>query len=127
VPGLVILRIDAPLYFFNANVARGQVEALIAARPDARGVLLDLAATSDLDVTTADMLLELVEELRAQGIEMLLAQVKGTVRDRLRRTGLDQAIGEDRIYLSVGSAVTDFGRRWPEAAMPAGTPGTPPG
>jgi high affinity sulfate transporter 1 len=124
VPLLVILRVDAPLYFFNANVARSQIEALIAATPDARGVLLDLAATADLDVTTADMLLELVHELRDRDIELMLAQVKGTVRDRLRRTGLAAAIGEDRIYLSVGSAVTDFGRRWPEAALPDAPPAT---
>jgi SulP family sulfate permease len=123
VPGLVIVRIDAPLYFFNANVARAQIDELVAASPEARGVLLDLAATSDLDVTTADMLQELVRELRARDIEVMLAQVKGTVRDRLRRTALAEEIGEDRIYLSVGSAVTDFGRRRPEAGSAGEAPG----
>jgi len=52
---------------------------------------------------------------------VLLAQVKGSVRDRLRRTGLMAEIGEDRVYLSVGSAVTDFLRRWP-AEAPAAAP-----
>ena len=127
-PGLVIIRLDAPLYFFNANVARAQIEELVAQRsPAAHGVLLDLAATADLDVTTADMLLELVRELHGRGIEVLLAQVKGTVRDRMRRTGLADAVGEDRIYLSIGSAVTDFGRRWPESLDPDRPPPTPSG
>ena len=56
---------------------------------------------------------ELVDDLEARSIEVLLAQVKSSVRDRLRRTGLLARIGEDRIYLSIGSAVTDFGRRHP--------------
>jgi high affinity sulfate transporter 1 len=116
IPGLIIVRLDAPLYFFNANVAKGQILELVAARrPEPRGVLLDLAATADLDVTTTDMLFSLVADLRARSIEVLLAQVKGTVRDRLRRTGLMAELGEDRVYLSIGSAVTDFQRRWPEA------------
>jgi hypothetical protein len=49
----------------------------------------------------------------------MLAQVKGAVRDRMRRTGLMDALGEDRIYLSIGSAVTDFQRRWPPGDQPA--------
>ena len=57
------------------------------------------------------MLFELVGDLEGRSIEVMLAQVKGSVRDRLRRTGLMERIGEDRLYLSVGSAVTDFGRR----------------
>lgn len=125
VPRLVIVRLDAPLYSFNANVAKAQIEELVAARqPEPRGVLLDMAATADLDVTTADMLAGLLQDLHARSIEVLLAQVKGPVRDRLRRTGVMAELGEDRVYLSIGSAVTDFQRRWPpeeEAEPAAGT------
>ena len=131
VPGLVIVRLDAPLYFFNANVAKAQILDLVAARQaEARGVLIDLAATADLDVTTTDMLFELVADLRSRAVEVLLAQVKGTVRDRLRKTGLMDRLGEDRVYLSIGSAVTDFQRRWPpdaddsHGAAPAREPGS---
>ena len=61
VPGLLIIRLDAPLYFFNANVARTQIEGLVeAGGPDVHGVLIDLAATADIDVTTTDMLFGLV-------------------------------------------------------------------
>jgi MFS superfamily sulfate permease-like transporter len=114
VPGLVIVRLDAPLYFFNANVARTQIESLVEARgPDVHGVLIDLAATADIDVTTTDMLFGLVRELHGRSIEVLLAQVKGSVRDRMRRTGLMDEVSEDRVYLSIGSAVIDFERRHP--------------
>ncbi len=130
VPGLVIVRLDAPLYFFNANVAKAQILELVAARrPEPQGVLIDLAATADLDVTTADMLRELHADLRARHVEVLLAQVKGPVRDRMRRTGLMAEMGEERVYLSIGSAVTDFGRRWPPGvdATPGGEPSPEPG
>jgi SulP family sulfate permease len=125
VPGLIIVRLDAPLYFFNANVAKAQIIDLVAAsQPSPHGVLLDLAATADLDVTTTDMLFELVADLRARSVEVLMAQVKGTVRDRLRKTGLMDSLGEDRVYLSVGSGVNDFLRRWPPDAD--GPPGAAP-
>jgi SulP family sulfate permease len=81
--------------------------------PAPRGVVIDLGATSDLDVTTADMLFELLDELGTREIEVLLAQVKGSVRDRMRKTGLMARVGEDRLYLSVELAVTDFGGRPP--------------
>jgi high affinity sulfate transporter 1 len=116
VPHLVIVRLDAPLYFFNANVAKSQILDIVAAQePPPHGVLIDLAATADLDVTTTDMLFELIADLRSRSIEVLVAQVRGTVRDRLRKTGLMDEIGEDRIYLTINAAVNDFGRRWPPA------------
>ena len=67
--------------------------------------------------------------LHDRSIEVLLAQVKGSVRDRLRRTGLMAAVGEDRVYLSIGSAATDFQRRWPSegAARPGDAEPSGPG
>ena len=90
--------------------------------PPPHGLLIDLAATADLDVTTTDMLFDLVADLQGSSIELMLAQVKSSVRDRLRRTGLIDRIGEDRLYLSLGSAVTDFQRRWPPEALAAAPP-----
>ena len=109
VPGLLILRIDAPLYFFNANVARSAIlQAVAAADPAPEAVLLDISATSDLDITTADMVRQLAGDLEERSIELMLAQVKGAVRDRMRRSDLMAVIGEDHIYLSVGAAVKAF-------------------
>ncbi len=120
IPGLLIVRLDAPLYFFNANVAQTQIRGLLSAHaPAPRAVVIDMASTADLDVTTTDMLFELARDLRARSIELLLAQVKGGVHDRMRRTGLIDAIGEDRIFRSLGSAV-DFHRRRSLPAEPVG-------
>jgi high affinity sulfate transporter 1 len=112
VPGLLMLRIDAPLYFFNANVARNAVlEALAGSDPRPSAILLDIGATADFDVTTADMIRQLVTDLHDQSMDVLLAQVKGPVRDRMRRMRLMDTIGEDRVYLSVAAAVDDHRSR----------------
>lgn len=112
VPGLLIVRLDAPLYFLNANVARGQVFDLISStQPAPKAVLFDLGASADLDIASLDMLRTLVVELDEIGVDVLLAQVRGSVRDRLRQASLMAEIGEDRIYLSVAAAVHDFEQR----------------
>ncbi len=112
VPGLLIVRLDAALYFLNANVARSQLLTLIAAsQPAPQAVLFDLGASADLDIASLDMLKHLIVELDEIGIEVLLAQVRGSVRDRLRQASLMAEIGEDRIYLSVAAAVHDFEQR----------------
>jgi sulfate permease, SulP family len=109
VPGLLILRLDAAMYFLNANVMHAQVLNLIAASdPPSKALLLDLGASADLDIASMDMLKTLVDELEERNISVLLAQVRGSVRDRLRVSGLMADIGEKRIYLSVAAAVYDF-------------------
>jgi high affinity sulfate transporter 1 len=122
VPGLLIVRLDAPLYFLNANVARGQVFNLISStQPAPKAVLFDLGASADLDIASLDMLRTLVVELDEIGVDVLLAQVRGSVRDRLRQASLMAEIGEDRIYLSVAAAVHDFEQRQAQEVTSHGT------
>jgi high affinity sulfate transporter 1 len=116
-PGLVILRLDAPLYFFNANVARTQILAQTKETPPPQAILLDLGASADLDIGTSDMLRDLTSDLRQANIDLLLAQVRGSVRQRMRKTGLFEHIGEDHIFMSVDAAVQDFLSR-PAADVP---------
>jgi len=127
VDGLVIARLDAPLYFFNANVAQAQIlDLVIAPVPRPRAVLLDLGATADLDVTTGDMLATLVDDLQEHGVTLLLAQVKGPVRDRLRRTGLMERIGEANVHLSVAAGVVAFEATMPPVPPAPSAPSVPP-
>jgi len=112
IPGLLMLRVDAPLYFFNVNVARTAIlEAVAGSDPRPSAVLLDIGATADFDVTTADTIRQLITELHDQSIEVILAQVKGPVRDRMRRMGMMEVVGEDHVHLSVAAAVEDYRRR----------------
>jgi MFS superfamily sulfate permease-like transporter len=106
VDGFLIVRPNVPLTFVNADVAKDQIDALIRARSVAPAVLvLDIGATADLDVATTDMLSTLVTDLRDDGIDLRLAQVRSSARDRMRRTGLIDAIGEERCFYSVEAAV----------------------
>jgi MFS superfamily sulfate permease-like transporter len=106
VEGMLILRPNVPLTFVNADVAKDQVLELLRADPDPpRAVILDISATADLDVATTDMLTVLFNHLSQDGIELRLAQVRGPVRDRMRRTGLMTTLGEARCYLTTEAAV----------------------
>jgi MFS superfamily sulfate permease-like transporter len=119
VPGLVILRLDAPLYFFNANVARTQILTRTQADPPPQAILLDLGASADLDIGTSDMLQSLISDLRDDRIDLLFAQVRGSVRDRMRLTGLLEHIGAENIYMTVDAAVRAFeSRARQETALP---------
>jgi SulP family sulfate permease len=111
VPGLVILRLDAPLYFFNANVARAQIQAQAATDPRPQAILLDLAASADLDIGTADMLRDLYSDLHTNHIELLFVQVRGSVRDRMQRTGLLEHVGADHLYPTIALAIAAFQAR----------------
>jgi SulP family sulfate permease len=101
-----MLRPNVPLTFVNADVAKDQVMALVHARADRpAAIVLDIGATADFDVATTDMLAALHADLGEAGIELRLSQVRGSVRDRMRRTGLMATIGEDHCFLSDEAAV----------------------
>jgi sulfate permease, SulP family len=106
VESFLILRPNVPLTFVNADVAKDQIMALIGGQPvTPRALVLDIGATADLDVATTDMLAALSVELTARDTDFRLAQVRGSVRDRMRRTGLMTTLGEDHCYLSIEAAV----------------------
>ena len=88
-PGLIIYRIDAPLFFANARFLREQVHKLIdTAKAPVRMVVLDCGAMFDLDVTAAETLEELDRELDERGITLALAEPHAPMRHVLRRSGL---------------------------------------
>ena len=109
VPGVLIVRPDAPLFFANSTVLRDAIrEELRAANPRPRAVLLDLEATSEIDLPTNDMLGELVEDLEAEGVELRLARVRAPVRALLATSGVAARIGEDRIYQRVEDGLDEL-------------------
>ncbi|MBS0355299.1 MAG: SulP family inorganic anion transporter [Proteobacteria bacterium] len=104
-PGLLILRVDEPLFFANAEQAFQSVRATaLERRPGV--VVLSLEVCDELDVTAGEALAELATNLRSAGIELALARVKDRIRDALARAGLvgeiDHAIPA---YWSVDDAV----------------------
>ena len=112
IPGLIMLRIDEPLYFFNANAARDAVLAAVSAsEPPPAVILIDLGASGDFDITALDLMDTLIGDLQGRGFEVVLAQVKGPVRDRMRRSGLMERVGVERVFLSVEAAVDAYRAR----------------
>ena len=108
-PGLLIFRLDASLFFANSALMRERVKALVrSTSPRTRAVLLDCEASNDLDVSSADMLAELTVDLKVEGIELLLANVRGPIRDMLRRSQVLGRIGEKQLFPSLAEAVVTF-------------------
>ena len=106
VPGVLILRLDGPLYYANALTVRDRAKALIdAAQPLPRAVIFDAAAQDEIDLTSTDMLKSLVNELRAKNIAVYFADVHAPIREFSRRTGLLELIGEDKIFPTLDAAV----------------------
>lgn len=104
--GLLNVRMDAPLFVANDAPARRGIHALIRqASPPPHVMLLDLEASSVLDTSSADVLAELADELKAMGIVRALARVRAPVRTVLERTGQTDTRGKDRMYASVEAGV----------------------
>ena len=104
VPGLLLFRFDAPLFFANAEVFRDALDRALAGR-EVQTIVLAAEPITDVDSTAVEVLAELDRELEREGIELAFAELKGPVKDRLRRYGLLEQVGEDRVYPTLGLAV----------------------
>jgi SulP family sulfate permease len=112
VPGVLIVRLDAPLYYANALTAREEVRAMIRDTvPPPRAVVFDAEGQDDLDLTSAEALKGLVAELRASGLAIRFANVHAPVLERARETGLLEAVGDEDLFPTVDLAVRGLGER----------------
>src|SRR5262252_4106358 len=116
-PGLVIYRFDAPLFFANAKTFRDEVRRLAAAEPKPRWIVIAAEPITDVDTTAADVLEELDEALNEQSISLVFAELKDPVRRKIERYGLTRTINPDHFFPTVGAAVRAFrekpGPDWP--------------
>ncbi len=109
IPGLVLFRWDAPLFFANAEWFHNRALDAVADSPTPVGWLVVAAEpVTSVDVTAADMLVELDETLHEAGIELCFAEMKGPVKDKLKRFGLFARLGEEAFFPTVGSAVAAY-------------------
>lgn len=106
VPGLLLYRFDAPLFFANAGVFRERLLRAVEAAPaPVRTVVVAAEPITDVDTTAADMLIELGRELEEAGVELAFAELKGPAKDKLEAYGLLDLIGPQRFHPTVGAAV----------------------
>jgi MFS superfamily sulfate permease-like transporter len=109
-PGLVIYRFDAPLFFANATTFRDEVRRLAKADPPPRWIIVAAEPVTDVDTTASDVLEELDETLNAQGTSLVFAELKDPVRRKIERYGLTRTINPGHFFPTIESAVAAFRR-----------------
>ncbi len=106
IPGILILRLDGPIYYANAQTVRENIKALIAkADPPPHAVILDCAAQDDLDLTSAQMVKSLLKELIDKGIDLYAADVHAPVWEAAQKMGLIELSRRDGGFPTVEAAV----------------------
>ena len=109
VPGLVLFRWDAPLFFANAELFQARALDAVAASPTpVRWLVIGAEPVTSVDITAADALDELDHTLHAAGIDLCFAEMKDPVKDKLKRFGLFSRLGEQRFFATLGEAVSSY-------------------
>ena len=109
VDGLMIFRLNAPLYFANSSLIYSSLKDLIAGDvPPPRAVILDMSVCDNLDITSLEMLEKLIKELREAGIEIMAADVHQPVRDMAQRSGLANEFNRSMVFPTVDTAVREY-------------------
>jgi sulfate permease, SulP family len=128
--GLVVMRLDVPLFWANATEIHDRVLATLDAEPTVRVLLLDLEATSQLDTTSIDMLELLLTRLRERDVDLYLVRVFYRARRTLTQAGFIEQLGEDHMWHSISagvraarSAARLTGKPHPQAGALGGVPG----
>jgi high affinity sulfate transporter 1 len=121
-PGLVIYRFDAPLFFANATAFRDQVRRLAKADPPPAWIVIAAEPMTDVDTTASDMLEELDKTLNAHGTSLVFAELKDPVRRKIERYGLTRTISPRHFFPTIESAVAAFraetGAEWAVTVPP---------
>ncbi len=124
-PGIVVLRVEAGLFFANADQVRVAIRTA-AAREGTQAVILDAETVPFIDVTAAEMLATLAEELERTDVALLLAHDLGEVRDTLDQTGVSGTLGPHSVFPTIDEAVQSVYSRRRSTAGAARGPAAPP-
>jgi len=109
IPGLILFRWDAPLFFANAELFKERALAAVAGSPGTvRWLVVAAEPVTSVDVTAADVLTELNETLHADGVELCFAELKDPVKDKLKRFGLFGQIGSEYFFPTIETAVRSY-------------------
>jgi anti-anti-sigma factor len=123
-PGVLVLRINVPIFWVTAAPVLDSVLALVDAAPDTRALVLDVEATNQMDTTSADVLADLLAALRQRDVDLHLVRVMWPVRRALQRSGLLADLGQDHLWHSISQGVRQARRVHDLTDQPArdGTP-----
>jgi MFS superfamily sulfate permease-like transporter len=104
IPGVVVYRWEAPLFFANAGSFREQIRRIVRERSP-RWVVLQCEAVTDVDVTAAEMLEQLDNELNAAGTHMAFAEMRSRLQDLTLRYGLLETLDREHFYPTLEAAL----------------------
>ncbi len=109
IPGLLLFRWDAPLFFANAEKFREMIlDAVVSAPTPVSWLVVAAEPVTSIDVTAFDMLVDLDEVLRKAGIKLVFAEMKDPVKDKLKRfAGFDKS-GARSFFYTVEEAVAAY-------------------
>ncbi|GEL21166.1 hypothetical protein PSU4_01200 [Pseudonocardia sulfidoxydans NBRC 16205] len=110
-PGCLLVRHDAPLFFANARTFREWIDGLVRDDPDVRWVVVAAEPVTDIDTTAVDMLRELAEALHRNERHLVFAELKDPVRQDVERAGLTTAFDSAHLYPTIDAAVDAFRER----------------
>ena len=106
VPGMLIVRLDGPLYYANALTVRDHLKGMIEqADPPPKALILDMRVQAGLDLTSAEMLIALLRDLQSRGLAVRLADVHAAVLDTMRERGVFEVLDEANVLRTVDQAV----------------------
>ncbi|MBC7203337.1 MAG: sodium-independent anion transporter, partial [Pusillimonas sp.] len=109
IPGLVLFRWDAPLFFANAELFQERALAAVAASPTpVQWLVVAAEPVTGIDVTAADILLEMNDRLEAEGVDLVFAEMKDPVKDQMKQFGLFKKVGEAHFFPTIGQAVSSY-------------------
>jgi len=109
IPGLVLIRWDAPLFFANAELFHDRVIDAVAASPTpVRRVVVAAEPVTSVDVTAVDILAELRTTLDAVGIDLCFAEMKDPVKDKLKRFEWFDCATEETFFPTLDAAVGGY-------------------
>lgn len=108
-PDILILRLDAQLFFANLNFCKDHLETMIQSKGKAlKCIILNAESISHIDSSATRFLQDLVADLRTRGFVVLFNSVIGPVRDQMALNGLLARIGQENMFMSVQNAVDAF-------------------
>lgn len=102
---VLIVRLDAQLFFANTRYFQDRLKRLEEKREGLKAVILDARGINGMDSTAVHAILDLVADYKKRNIRFLMSNVKGPVRDTIRRTKLRSEIGPDNFFLSIEDAL----------------------
>jgi MFS superfamily sulfate permease-like transporter len=112
-PGLLIWRVGGDLFFASIGHMSAALKASLAQRPDVKRVLLDFAPVNFIDISAGDELLSLIKDIHKRGITVAFARGRDSVRDDMRRAGIEAIVGPTNFH----ERTTDGVRTWQRSSV----------